>query len=212
MNHRVRVIQQSCVFNGQACRAVHNYETWRLAIGTLLFRAGLPSRPDFIFLADRNSAQMYVDKFKEPLSTYTTTSSCDLFVMSPQNLRAVAKTLHPSSRALHTIIHVTGLHLQRGHLYSREVLGGRGGGRPLTKSRDKRQLELHSHNYVFASNRDTPEVYASLRLAMELKSVLQPLGFNGWVYPNDQVSRAGFPFTMHPEVLLWDYSRLLNKV
>lgn len=61
-------------------------------------------------------------------------------------------------------------------------------------------LHVYTNGFLSPSNRNA-EIYASKRLALELRRLLQPLGYGGWTYFKGHYRHTGTPF--HGEVMLW---------
>jgi hypothetical protein len=62
---------------------------------------------------------------------------------------------------------------------------------------------LHVHTGGWLSpNNQKGDVYASKRLALEMRRVLGPLGYDGWTYHDGHFRYTGKAF--HSEVMLWD--------
>jgi hypothetical protein len=61
-------------------------------------------------------------------------------------------------------------------------------------------LHVYTNGFISPSNRNA-EIYASKRLALELRRLLEPLGYAGWTYFKGHYRHTGTLF--HGEVMLW---------
>ncbi len=62
-------------------------------------------------------------------------------------------------------------------------------------------LHVHTSGWL-SENNARAGVPAPHRLALEMRRVLKPLGYDGWTYHNGHFRHNGSPF--HSEVMLWD--------
>lgn len=224
-------------------QAAASYKSENFPAGTKVFRGStfrenrIPEDIGF-FAVDRFTAMTYATAKAMTLtptrtSTLAAFSNLRLFVMTPDNLGALAAA-HADDKALVSAIrNVTGVGLQRWQKYERAndgrgkiaktigrcaaamcFWGATGGGfadvspmalsglamavgaavlapknAPRKTSNRSDKLQVHTEGYLTAANKQTG-VYASKRLALEMKRILKPMGFDGWVYKAKGAVRA----------------------
>lgn len=132
--------------------------------------------------------------------------------MSNTNLKLLDASQVPE-KLRKTLTETVGYNKPSGNRYKRVATSSRSDGTKYkTESRNK--LQVHTHNFINKANQVDGN-YAALSLAKQLKSRLQSLGFDGWVYPDESyATRAGQTPTetnilsFHPEMLIWNVGKI----
>lgn len=219
INHRLnkiaRDLHESEAFEGTLVnRNIDGMERVTMYPGASLFRGGhrAPRNP-FIFLTSKSQATEYAIVRQGPFETYIVREPIRLFVMSPQNMKRYTNRFED----IYSVREVTGYGKPKREIYERSAFSVPGPGELLMKSLRRLKLEVHTHNYLNATD-EAEGTYGALRLAKDMRLTLAPLGYDGWIYTHEYVKRADLEIVpsanrikFHPEILLWNVSKIVRR-
>ena len=141
-----------------------------------------------------------------------------LFKMSRDNLERIIRDNPRDAELARVIRGVTGVGLRPGNRY-REWDKFNNTVVPKAGKHLRTTLFLHTSGHLSMKNIKTM-TYSSKRLALELRRILVPLGFDGWVYGSEhkRVTQAAWRRGMadaggafHREVMLWKAPSLVQE-
>ncbi len=201
-------------------KRVASFEARVFPPDSYFFRGGLPAAlENYQFYTTQDFAMTYLaladERKQRPLSVRMTfvKQPVTLFVMSPKNL-ALLDDSTISSKLRRTMVETLGYNKASRTEYQRFAYSNRGPKAVVYKTQPKNKLQIHTHNYLNKSNKNSGD-YAALSLAKQLKVRLQTLGFDGWIYPEDTTAkRPGRSANninnpdFHPEVLVWSTNKI----
>lgn len=184
--------------------------------GSQFFRGGSPpASQDYQFYTTAEWGMAYLDRAinindRGPLkftATFVTQPLC-LFVMSHPNFTLLDDP-EIASKLRRTMVEVVGYDKLTQSLYQRFAVSHRGDPINHFKTQPQDTLQIHTHHFLNRKNRNAGD-YAALSLAKQLKTRLQTLGFDGWIYPEDTTAKRASTSRTNMNAPTWNTAKITD--